>query len=243
LLDLLKLLWSRVSASVRHNGIRGAMESAAAVLEDARFDKRYGIETGRHLLLDGLRIRSHNKSLGVDYQPTRVRAFRKLLERLELPEDRALVDFGCGKGRVLIAAAAFGFRRITGVEFAPELCEICRRNLACLRARSGSHAVLEVIEMDAVEYRIRSDENVFFFYNPFHPLIMEKVMGNIQASLRTHPRTIRVIVNNPSKLEAVLESQRNLALCGRYSYGSSRFCTYSNEAERKIAWARSSGAA
>ncbi len=33
-----------------------------------------------------------------------------------------LVDFGCGKGRVLVVAAYYGFKSITGIDFSRTLC-------------------------------------------------------------------------------------------------------------------------
>ena len=56
----------------------------------------------------------------------RLRPFRRLMRTLSLPPGSGFVDFGCGKGRVLLLAAGFGFARITGVEFAKELCDIAK---------------------------------------------------------------------------------------------------------------------
>ena len=47
------------------------------------------------------------------------------------------MDLGCGKGRVLMLAVEYGFARVTGVDYSASLCEIARRNLDVLRARTG----------------------------------------------------------------------------------------------------------
>jgi predicted RNA methylase len=43
--------------------------------------------------------------------------------------ETTFVDIGSGKGRALIIAAEYAFKRIIGVEYSPSLATICRRNL------------------------------------------------------------------------------------------------------------------
>lgn len=204
------------------------MENAAALFDDVRFDHVHGTETSRIVSLHGLNVASENKHLGVEYTPTRVRAFKKLMERLNLPDGRVFVDFGCGKGRVLCAAAAYPFRRIVGVEFAPELSDICRSNIAAYRKRFGTRAEIWVIEGDAAEYRFAGDEDVIFLFNPFRPAVMAALLANIHESIRMRSRTILLIVSNPDDLAPVLEADRFLSKVDEYAYGSSRFFIYSN---------------
>ena len=57
-----------------------------------------------------------------------------MLEKLltafrRLSSDTSIVDLGCGKGRVMIVAAYFGFKQIAGVDFAKELCEEATSNM------------------------------------------------------------------------------------------------------------------
>lgn len=219
---------ARYADSVRQNGLRGTVENAAALFDDVRFDRMHGTETARIVSLHGLNVRSRNKHLGVAYTPTRVRAFRKLMGRLNLPDGRVFVDFGCGKGRVLCAAAGYPFRRIVGVEFAPELCAVCRSNIAAYRKRARSRAEITVVEGDAAEYRFVGDEDVIFLFNPFRPAVMAAVLGNLHASIRARRRTILLIVSNPDDLAPVLEADRILSKVDEYAYGSSRFYIYSN---------------
>ncbi|WP_207482700.1 class I SAM-dependent methyltransferase [Arenibaculum pallidiluteum] len=222
-------LVSRLARSVIRLGVRGTFENAAALVEDALFDSMFGIETSAPVGLAGLRISSPNKLLGVSYVPTRARAFRKLMDRLDLPQGRVFVDFGCGKGRTLVMAAGYRFRRVVGVEFAPELCAICRRNIAAFQARGHAEAAFEIVEGDAASYRVRADEDVFFFFNPFRGPVMESVLRNIALSLEERPRRVWLIVNNPADLEATFRSRGWLTRIGEYAYGSSIFRIYSNE--------------
>ena len=49
------------------------------------------------------------------------------------------LDLGAGKGRMLLAASRYPFRRVIGVELSDRLAAIARSNVAAfrLRARSG----------------------------------------------------------------------------------------------------------
>lgn len=219
---------ARYTGSVRQNGVRGTLENIAALVDDMRFDWLHGTETGGTIGLDALSIPSINKHLGVEYAPSRVRAFRKLMDWLQLPRGRVFMDFGCGKGRVLCAAADYPFRRIVGVEFAAELSHVCRRNIATCRQGFRPGLEVSVIEGDATRYSFRGDEDVLFFFNPFRPPVMERVVRNIHASLAAHPRTVMLIVSNADELEPVLGTDLILRKVGQFAYGSTHFALYAN---------------
>ena len=91
------------------------------------FDLRYGTDTCDPLRLSDLRISSPNKGYGVDYSATKPRVFARFMKLVPLLPASVFVDFGCGKGRVMLLAARHGFKRVIGVEFSPELCQAARR--------------------------------------------------------------------------------------------------------------------
>ncbi len=230
----LRLTWRRFAHcvySVRQNGPRGTLQNAAAYLEDAWFDRVHGTETSRVVEIDELDVPSANKRFSTEYRPSRVRAFRKLMAHLRLPAGRVFVDFGCGKGRILCAAAGHAFSRVVGVEFAPELCAICRDNLAAYRARRRPHGVLSVEEGDVLDYGFRGDEDVLFFFNPFRPSVMTALMARIHTSLRTHPRDVLLIVSNSDALAATLEGDPVFRRIDEYRYGSTHFHIHANRTQ------------
>jgi SAM-dependent methyltransferase len=218
----------RLARSMKESGYRRIVETSCSLIQDFIFDWRLGTETRRWAKMDDLAITSNNKGLGIDYHPTRVRAFRKLMRWLDLPEGRVLVDVGCGKGRILIASASFPFGRIIGIEFAPELGKICRRNIDAFRKRVRSDVEFTVNEIDAVDYTVQDDEDVFFFFNPFRLPVMNRFLGNIRRSLETRPRTVWLIINRPRDIYYALENEHRFVWIGQYIYGSSRFWIYSN---------------
>jgi hypothetical protein len=126
-----------------------------------------------------------------------------------MPDDAVLLDLGCGKGRVLMVASEFEFREVRGVEFAHELCVVARRNIASYRRWHRRATRFDVVESDVLDYSVRPDENVFFFFNPFDGLILERVIANIAASIDAAPRRILIVYFNP-------QHEGALALDGRF---------------------------
>ena len=107
------------------------------------------------------------------------------------------LDLGCGKGRALFVAAEFGFAHITGVELNPGLSRIARRNVAKFSRRNPHQTRINVVTGDALAHLLPSENIVIFLYNPFgHPLI-ERVLVNIEASLRAKRRDLYIVYCNP----------------------------------------------
>ena len=220
--------WLGRASFVRGRGLKRPIEFFMAIAGDFLFDKRYGVDTHSPRFLNTLKIESINKLLGVDYRPTRLRPFRKLMDTLIFPPDSAFVDFGCGKGKVLLMASAYNFKRITGVEFSGELCGIARENIKLFRGNKRTNNI-EVVETDCVDYEVKEDDNIFFFFNPFEAAVMVKIINNIILSLAKKERKIWIIYNNPLYAE-IIEAHRAI-FCGikEYAYGYSKFFVYASK--------------
>jgi SAM-dependent methyltransferase len=108
------------------------------------------------------------------------------------PEDE-IVDFGCGKGGVLITLARYPFSKITGVEISPDLAAIARENLRKLELDR-----VEVRCCDAADFRDLDDYNYFYFFDPFPCAVMKEVIRNIENSINKHPRKVTLIYLNPN---------------------------------------------
>ncbi len=191
----------RLIKSLRTQGIGATLAKLAGPAADRRFDRHYGTETCTISRLDGFTIESQNKGRGARYEPSRVLPMRKMLPVVQqlAPADSVLLDFGCGKGRVLLLAAEQGFRSVRGIEFAAELCEIARKNVAAFKAKAGNSADIQIIEGDVTNYAIRPEENVFFLFNPFDDVVFAKVLENLSTSLKSNPRKILIVINLPSE--------------------------------------------
>jgi precorrin-6B methylase 2 len=170
------------------------VQTAVAVIEDQAFDWRYGVDTRGITPLAELAIDSRHVAHGVHYAPTRVRYFRAVLRALPAPRDSVFVDLGAGKGRMLLLAAQSGcFRKVVGVEFSGELCRTAERNIRRFQRHYAGNVTVEVVHADAADYDVQPDQNVFFMFNPFGPVVMQQVIQRIGHSLDERPRRIWAI--------------------------------------------------
>ena len=220
--------YNRIINSIRHRGLKRSIDIILSAIGDCIFDIKHGTKTMRCVNLNVLDINSKNRQRGERYEPTRARPFRKLMGVLDFPSDSVFVDFGSGKGRVLLMASDYGFKRIVGVDFSPKLCQIARRNISIYQGKAGDGANIKVIESDVVDYEVKGDENIFFLFNPFDSMVMDKVLKNIRTSLEKRNRKIWLIYNDPA-CHDVVEKQGDIFLKeGEYMFGGFGFFVYAS---------------
>jgi len=161
-------------------------------------DRIHGTDTGGYIPLNDLDIASENRDRGIQYQPTPAKLFTKLIKGLSVRhEDYIFVDFGSGKGRVLLLASCYPFKKVIGVEFSPELHATALKNVARYRSRKQRCTQIEAVCMDVVDYTIPPEPAIYYFFNPFDDVIMRTVLTNIKESLESQPRDAFFIYYNP----------------------------------------------
>jgi SAM-dependent methyltransferase len=190
----------RVRRALRRYGVRGtARELYRAVVAyparrrkwraDREFDRRYGVETAGIVRLHELGFESHNKMLGNRYEAVNPDWLRARLASLPVEVGEfTFLDVGAGKGRAMLLASEFGFRRIVGVEFSPELVEIARHNIERYRSPAQRCTRLELVCRDAALYEPPDEPLVVFNYNAFEDPVMAAVLANMRRSLEAAPR-------------------------------------------------------
>jgi SAM-dependent methyltransferase len=171
---------------------------------DAALDRAYGIETCD--LVPAPRGDGEHPAHGYHYEPIQLAVFRRIMAALAIdPKRYTFVDYGSGKGRALLLAAEYGFRRIIGVEYASALHEVARRNVARFRAANPAGAAIELHCADAASFELPHDDSVCFLYNPFDDVVMRKVLSNIERSLQLRPRRVLIVYRNPKHASLLSE--------------------------------------
>lgn len=188
-------LSKRIIKKVGREGIYNTLFQIFLRVESASFDRKYGVDTHRNIPLANLDISSENVQYGRQYQPIFVKHLREILDAVKPTKLDVLVDFGSGKGRVLLVSATYSFKKVVGVEFSDELCSIGKENVKIFQSRKQL-CPIEILCMDAGEYDIKKDETIFFFFNPFEKVIMQKVVKNIENSYLKYPRQIKIVYLN-----------------------------------------------
>jgi SAM-dependent methyltransferase len=157
--------------------------------------------------------------LNSPYQPIPPEQFRAIMSALSahLAADTnfsefTFIDIGAGKGRALLLASEFSFRRIIGVELLPELAEIARENIREFERR-GMRFGIELICQDATNFNFPPEPAVVFLFNPLPQADLRRVLQNLERSLHENPRPAYVAYANPV-FEQVLGDTRSLTKLG-----------------------------
>ena len=157
--------------------------------------------------MGALRIESPNRDLGVRYQPSDPDGFRSLVEALPVDlKDYVFMDLGSGKGRVLLLASEYPFRRVVGVEFAQELNEIAERNVALYDGARRRCGDVRTVTADAADYLLPEEPVVLYLYNPFAPEVLRRHLKRNRDSLERGSRPVYVLVTGSRELVGVLEA-------------------------------------
>src|SRR5690606_37629429 len=101
-------------------------EYARSHVEERReaFDARFGTDTSAPTF-------ERNQKTSVHfYVPTTASIIYEIIGSLDLhPNEFTFVDMGSGKGRALLVASEFAFKKIVGIEISDELHRIAERNV------------------------------------------------------------------------------------------------------------------
>jgi SAM-dependent methyltransferase len=158
------------------------------------WDLAHGVDTCGDVPLQDLHFESEHKTPGLEYQSHHPAIIRAGLQSLQIRyQDFAFVDVGCGKGRVLLVASEFPFKKIIGLEFAPQLAESAKQNVKTFRSGNRKCFDVEAVTADATEYEWAPEPQVLYFYSPFARPVLEKVVRNIELSLEKTPREMLVM--------------------------------------------------
>lgn len=111
-----------------------------------------------------------------------------------------LVDFGCGKGRVLFYVNQRFQCEVCGIEVDEEVYEAALDNRAYYNTRfRDSMNRIEIINGKAEEYPVCPEDTIFYFFNPFDLKIFQSVIGNIMQSIEANPRKIYLVLYYPKE--------------------------------------------
>ncbi len=160
------------------------------------YDYKFQIETCKQVYPFDMRASSDNIIYATRYQGCHVRVFKKFIENLP-PEflGHHFYDFGHGKGRALILASHFGLKKVTGIEFAEDLYQASVTNWESYSRLTKTECECQLLHMDAAQFRVTTQNNIYFFFNPFKDKLMDQVLNNIVSSSPSLTNDLFVFVN------------------------------------------------
>jgi SAM-dependent methyltransferase len=168
---------------------------------DAEYDWDYRVDTTSATVGWRERLLGHFHS---PYQPTEPAVFTEMMASLKVDfKNFTFIDVGSGKGRVLLMAADYPFRRILGIELLPALNCVAQENLSAYKSDSQRCFALETVCGDAREFIFPAEPIVLYLFNPLPESGLREVMANLDRSLHQCPRVVYLLYHNPL-LEHVL---------------------------------------
>lgn len=219
----LRSYFHKIYRSLKGRGVSNTVAIIAEVVHESivDIDRRYGTDTGGIISLAKLQGIEDEEREG-NYQGCDPRVFARVFRDLPVElSDYVFLDLGSGKGRALLLASRFDFKRIIGVEISSELNEIAERNIALYeRIRRGRGTHIELVCGDAGNYRLPDSDLVVYLYNPFHSDVLIKVLENIERLAVSSRRDVIVVYHNPV-FQELLDNSGFLERIGLQRYHSS----------------------
>lgn len=208
---------------------RGLTYSLRIAFAELYFEYRYNIDTISMRLVSQITdVTDKDKEDSGSYQATHVYSFKKMFNHLEgvHSSSGSFLDLGSGKGRAMMLGALHGFRKIYGVEYSLDLCQVAEINISKFRKNLNAETEFLVINDNVLNYEIPSDVSVIYMANPFGNIIMSSILDRVEQSLINEPREIVIVYLNPLCRNLMLQRNYEILLEGRDPKGSLSYEVY-----------------
>jgi SAM-dependent methyltransferase len=148
------------------------------------------------------------------YQPTDPALFREMMASLPIEFDQfTFVDLGSGKGRTLLMASEYPFRRIVGVELMRELHLAAEENIRDYRSPTQRCTQIEALLADARRFELPQEPLLLYLFNPLPERALSEVLQRLKKSLAQAPCPAWVVYHGPL-LETTLRTSGFLEKAG-----------------------------
>ena len=132
------------------------------------------------------------------YEPTPYSVLERLAKSGYLKKDHTLIDYGCGKGRASFLLSYLTRCRVIGIDYNEDLIRKAEEN----RMASGMTEIT-FIHGRAEQYEL-TNEDSFFFFNPFSEQVLQKVIDQILWSWYEAPRKMQLFFYYPTDEDVAL---------------------------------------
>ena len=176
---------------------RGVFSLYNEIIENFFFDIKYKtntqLRTGRSRLI------------AIHYAPSYYSPLKKIFSLIPNKKNLNFVDIGCGKGKVLLIASLFSFKKISGIDIDNKLLKICKKNIFIFQTITKKKIKINLTKINAQQYNYEND-NVFYFFNPFSYVLLNVILRAIKTNGKKEtyiiycaPKTDNYILNSQFK--------------------------------------------
>jgi SAM-dependent methyltransferase len=210
--------WQWWKDTTRQAGYVGALERFVALLWEffrdsmpERRRRRYGdfdFDWDHRVDTTSATIRGRERLLGLfssPYQASEPSLFHHIIANLDFINfsEYTFVDIGSGKGRALLMAADYPFRRILGVELLSKLHGLAEANIGKYKSDSQRCFHLQSVCEDARHFHFPAEPMVVYLFNPLSERGLAKLLKNLEQSLRDCPRSVYLLYHNPTLADLI----------------------------------------
>jgi len=182
---------------------RRMRQYAAKQRADEDFDRRYRVNTSGDTPLHEAGISQYDLERGNGlYRPVSEDLFQEAMSLLKIDaSDFTFIDYGSGKGKVLVMASHLPFRKVIGIEFSPVLHEAALANLRNFHSIDRRCVEISALCGDAIKYSPPAGPLICFFFNPFSPEVWVRVLEKLRSSWKAEPRPLYIVYTNQRTVE------------------------------------------
>jgi len=112
------------------------------------------------------------------------------------------VDVGSGKGRGLLVASEYSFRKVIGIELNPALAAIAWQNVERWTRihredpTAARLAPIELFEKDALDFELPDTPTLLFLFHPFEAPVLKNLLRRIETQFAKRPGTLDLLYVN-----------------------------------------------
>ncbi|MGZ4888054.1 MAG: class I SAM-dependent methyltransferase [Candidatus Angelobacter sp.] len=158
---------------------------------DLDYDWEHSVDTTRSNVAVGTQFLTG--LMARPYFATEPWLFEQIMQALPIDFSQfTFIDLGCGKGRVLLMASDYPFKKIEGAEFMPELHRTAQRNITGFASDRQQCPQIEAVCMDARDFQFPPGPVVVYLFNPFSESTFAHVLENLRRSFEQAPRPVYI---------------------------------------------------
>lgn len=191
--------WKRLNKVITEKGITALPKVICRKIHyhfsaDRRFDIKQGVDTCGFKSVSDLDIHNSLKSISCHYEPSSVKLVRSMLKSLPIDHSKfTFIDYGSGRGRVLLLASEYPYEKIIGVELAQSLHMTACKNITKWKSKAKQCNNIKSLNMNAVEFELPANPLVLYFFTPFIESAFDSVVNKILEQLKNNRYPIYII--------------------------------------------------
>jgi SAM-dependent methyltransferase len=174
-----------------------------------RFDRVHGTDTAGSVLLAAAGVSELDAQRGnLVYRPLWESSFHATMRRLRRSLGAELarytfIDIGSGKGKLLLLATRYPFKRIIGVEYAPALHAIAMSNVAQFTRSGNATGNISPVQGDATTFALPPGPIVAMLFNALDRATTARLVVSLVAQRTESNDPIFLIYENARRAKEI----------------------------------------